>query len=196
MYKKIILLSICTVLALSAQAQRFKGGLHGGLLATQVDGDGHGGYKKAGLFVGAFTNLPFPEKKIQFQFELNYAQKGSAANPVYRMALHQVEPTALIGWDFWKKLHLEAGLGFNILAASKEFVSQTLIDPKLGSNFYLFHLEGIAGLGYRFNDRFGVSFRSSYSSPIGRANKKNNNRPSSSGYMYNNCLLFRVYYQF
>jgi len=100
MHKKIILLSICSLIALHIQAQGFKGGGHIGLLATQVDGDNHGGYKKAGLFAGLFTNYSFAEKKIQLQFELNYAQKGSRAMPAYRIKLHQVEPTFMFRWYF------------------------------------------------------------------------------------------------
>ena len=195
MRKKIILLSICSVLALSAQAQGFKGGLHLGLLATQVDGDEHGGYKKAGLFAGIFTNFAFPEKKIQLQFELNYAQKGSAANPFHRIVLHQVEPTVLAEWNFWKKFCLEGGLGFNIVPSAKRYVNQEDVTKYPGNKFYVFHLDGIAGLSYRINEHIGASFRFSYSTPIGTGPRERQGKLLE-GYMYNNCWLFRVYYQF
>lgn len=196
MRKKNIVLLIGCLLVVSAQAQRFKGGLHAGLLATQVDGDNHSGYKKAGLFIGAFTNLPFPEKKIQIQFELNYSQKGSSANPIYRIALHQVEPAVLFGWNFWKNFLLEAGLSFNVVASEKEYVNQSLVIHPDGSNFYRFNLEGVGGLGYRFNEHWGASFRYIYSiSPLGTTYKLKSGRPVE-GYMWNNCLLFRLYYQF
>jgi len=195
MRKKIILLLIYSVLVLLAQAQGFKGGLHLGLLATQVDGDEHSGYKKAGLFAGVFTNYSFHEKKTQLQFELNYAQKGSSANPFHRIVLHQVEPTVLVEWNFWKKLCLEGGLGFNIVPSAKRFANQVKVTTISGNKFYIFHLEGIAGLDYRINEHFGASFRFNYSTPIGTGSRERQ-RKQLEGYLYNNCLLFRAYYQF
>ena len=195
MYKKIILFSFCCLLAVSAQAQGFKGGVHIGLLATQVDGDNHAGYKKAGFFGGMFTNYALSNEKMQFQFELNYAQKGSSAQPVYKMKLHQVEPTVLFGWKFWNKFMLEAGLSCNILASAKEYASQVLVSPEYGSNFYRVHAAAIGGLAYRFYDHWGISFRASYSSPIGTMPRMRNGR-AVEGYIWSNCLLFRLYYQF
>ena len=69
MQKKIILLFIFSLLALNAHTQGFKGGLHAGLLATQVDGDNHAGYKKVGLFAGIYilrmqTNKGVITKKV------------------------------------------------------------------------------------------------------------------------------------
>lgn len=195
MRQKIILLFVCCFLTLYSQAQGFKGGLHAGLLATQVDGDNQIGYKKAGLFVGVFTNYPFAEQKMQLQFELNYAQKGSSAKPEYSIRLHQVEPTILFGWNFWNQFHLETGLSFNIVASAKEYVWQELVPSDVGSRFYIFNLEWVGGLAYRFNEHWGVSFRCIYSvSPIGKTNKWKNNK-AVEGYMRNNCLLFRIYYQ-
>ncbi|MCL2132351.1 MAG: outer membrane beta-barrel protein [Lentimicrobiaceae bacterium] len=196
MCKKIVIVFVGVLMALSAQAQGFKGGLHLGLLATQVDGDNHAGYKKVGLFAGAFTNYSFPEKKIQLQFELNYAQKGSHNKTIYHIKLHQVEPTLLLNWNFWDKFWLEPGLAFNILASAKEYANRNLVPEVLGSNFYRFHLDGVVGLGFRFHEHWSSSLRYSYSlSPIGRANKLGNGR-GISGNMFNNCLLFRLCYQF
>jgi len=196
MQKKIILLFGCCLLSLFAQAQGFKGGGHIGLLVTQVDGDGHGGYKKPGLFAGLFTNYSFANERMYLQFELNYAQKGSRAMPVYRISLHQVEPTALFRWNFWKdNLFLETGLSFNILASAKEYGIQGLIPPNMGSNFYKFNVDLVGGVGYRFHEHWGGSIRCSYSTPTGTTNKLKKGRPVE-GYMWNNCLLFRLFYQF
>ena len=192
MYKKTILFTFCFLLTVFAQAQGFKGGLHVGLLATQVDGDDHGGFHKLGFFGGVFTNFTLPNEKMQFQFELNYAQKGSAAKPKYKISLHQVEPTVLFGWKFWNKFMLEAGLSCNIVASAKEYVNQSLIaSDEGGSRFYRINADAIGGLSYRLNDHWGVSFRASYSMPIGRASVKTVEKN-----MFNNCLLFRLYYQF
>jgi hypothetical protein len=182
-------------------AQRFKAGAHTGLFATQVDGDNMSGYKKPGLFLGVFGNLPFPEKKIKLQMEINYAQKGSksiASAPFrYRISLHQIEVPALFGWNFWKEFSLEAGLSVNVIASAKEYVDNELVPPNSGgSSFNLFEIGGIAGLSYIFKEHFGLSFRMGYSlSPIGRS-AIGRDGDKLEKYMMNNTMLFRFYYQF
>ena len=132
------------------------------------------------------------------QFELNYAQKGSSAKPIYSIRLHQVEPTVLFGWNFWNQFQLEIGLSFNIVASAKEYVNQELVPSEVGSKFYLFNIEWIGGIGYRFHEHWGVGFRYIYSiSPIGTASRRNSGIGRGvEGYMFNNCLQFRLYYQF
>jgi hypothetical protein len=182
-------------------AQRFKAGVHTGLLATQVDGDDLGGYKKPGLFLGVFGNLPFPDKKIKLQMEINYAQKGSKTTSKdtyrYRIALHQVELPFIFGWDFWKEFSLEAGLSANVIASAKEYVDNELVPPNSGgSSFNLFEIGGIVGLNYTLKNHFGLSFRMGYSmSPIGRDAVGRDGRKLER-YMWNNAMLFRLYYQF
>ena len=199
--KAIFSVSIVLLICLSASAQRFKGGAHIGLLATQVDGDDWGGYKKPGLFVGVFGNLPFEEKRIKLQLEINYAQKGSrnpsSASFRYRIALHQVEVPLLFGWNFWKGLSLEVGPSFNLLASAKEFYDNEAVPPDAGgSKFYFFELGGIAGIDYLIKEHFGISFRMNYSlSPIGDGAVLRQGRKLGK-YLWNNAMLFRFYYQF
>lgn len=199
--KVLFCISICLSLFVSGQAQRIKGGAHIGLLATQVDGDEWSGYKKPGLFIGVFGNLPFEEKRIKLQLEINYAQKGSrnpsSASFRYRIALHQVEVPVLFGWNFWKGFSFEIGPSLNILASAKEYYDNEVVSPDAGgSKFYLFEAGGIAGLDYLFKDHFGVSFRMNYSlSPIGRGAISRNGKKMQK-YMFNNAMLFRFYYQF
>jgi hypothetical protein len=182
-------------------SQRFKGGFHIGLLATQVDRDEHDGYKKPGLFLGVFSNIPFREGKIKLQMELDYAQKGSrspATHPVlYRITLHQIEIPLLFGWNFWKEFTLELGLSPNIIASAKEYQNNVLVAPNSGgSKFYLFELGGIAGAGYLFKEHYNLFFRFNYSiSPVGRSVILREGNKLE-GWMYNNALLFGFGYQF
>ena len=179
-------------------AQRFKGGMHIGLLATQVDGDDFSGYKKPGLFLGAFANIPFEAKKIKLQLEIDYAQKGSkspgtSAYP-YKIALHQIEVPVIFGWNFWKELSVEVGLSPNIVAGAKEYVNNELVSN--GSKFYLFELGGIAGLSYMFKEHYALFFRFNYSiSPLGRSVILRDGDKLEK-YMFNNGLLFGFCYQF
>jgi hypothetical protein len=183
-------------------AQRFKGGIHAGLLATQVDGDDHHGYKKPGVFLGVFGNLPFPSKKIKLQMEINYAQKGSktpSSDAVrYKMALHQIEVPILFGWEFWKELAVEIGPSFDIIAAAKEYVDNVQVPGNSGgSKFNLIEVGGVVGLNYTFKGHFGLSFRLNYSlSPIGKSVVGRDGGRNFEKYMWNNALLFRFYYQF
>lgn len=199
--KIIFCITLLFSLCLSAQAQRFKGGAHIGLLATQVDGDEWGGYKKPGLFIGVFGNLPFEAKRTKLQLEINYAQKGSR-NPSrssfrYKIVSHQVEVPVLFGWNFWKGLSLEVGASLNVLASIKEYYNNEVVLPDAGgAKFYLFEAGGIAGLEYLIKEHYGISFRMNYSiSPIGENAISRNGRKLGK-YMFNNAMLFRFYYQF
>lgn len=68
---------ICTQLGF---AQRFSVGTLTGVNASQVSGDGYGGFDKAGLLIGLYSHTSFSEK-LDLQFEINYSQKGSRRNP-------------------------------------------------------------------------------------------------------------------
>ncbi len=199
--KKGICVIIICILINAGYAQRFKGGAQIGLLATQVDGDEFGGYKKPGLFLGAFANVPFLEGKIKLQLEIDYAQKGSrspsSSSYRYRIVLHQIEVPVLFGWNFWKGFILELGPSFNVIASAKEYYDNELVPPDAGgSKFYLFEVGGIAGINYLFKEHYGVSFRMNYSlSPIGKSAIQRSGR-TLERYMWTNAMLFSFYYQF
>ena len=57
-------------------AQNFKGGIIAGISTSQVSGDNLGGFNKAGLFLGAFTELPITTIS-NIKTEMNYIHKGS-----------------------------------------------------------------------------------------------------------------------
>ena len=169
---KVLILFLLVNTSLAGFSQKFKGGIHVGLLVTQVDGDEHSGYKKAGLFVGGFVNYPFEKVPLVLQLELNYAQKGSKNNAIqYKISTHQIEMPLLLMWNCWKGLHIDLG-------------------------FYFCDLGGIAGLHYAIKEKFIVGGRFNYSlSPIG-VNAIVRNAKKVQTYMWSNALLFYVAYQF
>jgi Outer membrane protein beta-barrel domain len=59
----------------NAQAE-FSGGLRGGLVTSQVSGDGLAGWNKFGGALGAFVQMSFRENQ-SITFELQYLNKGS-----------------------------------------------------------------------------------------------------------------------
>jgi hypothetical protein len=74
--KKILLFCLFTFFAFFSFSQNFKGGVIAGVSTSQVSGDALGGFHKAGLYLGVFTELPLsPISNIKM--EMNYIQKGS-----------------------------------------------------------------------------------------------------------------------
>src|SRR5690554_5506952 len=74
----VMLVFLCST---SIKAQNsFRAGASFGVIASQVAGDGYGGFDKAGLFGGPFVNI-YTSENWSWQMEINYAQKGSRKNP-------------------------------------------------------------------------------------------------------------------
>jgi hypothetical protein len=83
MNHRILTLIGCAFLAqisTSLFAQSFNAGALIGANASQVGGDGYSGFNKAGLIVGAYTDIDI-STTINLQLEINYSQKGSRHNP-------------------------------------------------------------------------------------------------------------------
>ncbi len=71
-----LLLCIFIFFTFFSFSQNFKGGVIAGVSTSQVSGDNLGGFNKAGLYLGVFTELPLsPISNIKM--EMNYIQKGS-----------------------------------------------------------------------------------------------------------------------
>ncbi len=71
-----LLLFLFTFFTFFSFSQNFKGGVIGGVSTSQVSGDNLGGFNKAGLYIGVFTELPI-SKISNIKLEMNYIQKGS-----------------------------------------------------------------------------------------------------------------------
>ena len=74
--KNKLLICLFTFFTFFSFSQNFKGGVIAGVSTSQVSGDALGGFHKAGLYLGVFTELPLsPISNIKM--EMNYIQKGS-----------------------------------------------------------------------------------------------------------------------
>ena len=95
---------LLVLINLGIQAQNFNAGLTLGIAATQVDGDGYGGFDKAGPIGGIWVSRNFHRNWFG-RMELRYTQKGSYAktstetSSFYRMRLHYFEVPLLTGED-------------------------------------------------------------------------------------------------
>ncbi|MGI6292599.1 MAG: porin family protein [Bacteroidales bacterium] len=205
MIKKISVLLLCSFsIIVSSYSQKFKGGLHLGILGTQVDGDFKGRYNKLGLFTGAFAAFPFHDETMSIQLEINYAQKGSKSQEKFpdgtlnksRISLHQIEMPVLYNYMFVKNLSAIAGLSFNLLVDKKVYGIYGDLDRNSEDDFKFkfFELGALAGLTYLIKEHYGLSFRYGYSlTPIGISH---DTRPRLIKGLRNNFLQFHFSYQF
>lgn len=72
----VAMLCISLFLCAAVGAQSFRGGLKGGITASEVSGDRSGGPNKLGWFASVFTDYPVSDFSF-WHLELMYIQKGS-----------------------------------------------------------------------------------------------------------------------
>lgn len=204
MKNKHLIITILLVVScvFSVQAQSFKGGLHLGLIASQVDGDNIGGYHKPGLFTGAFVYLPLKKDILNLQFEIDYAQKGSksqrkranATLDKFRIILHQIEIPILLNYCVTKQFFVGGGPSFNLLIHKKIYSPSNELVPIEKGDFRFFELGILLNASYVFKDHIVASFRFGYSlTPIGSDFYA---RKSILKGLRNNFLQFQLSYQF
>ncbi|HNX22280.1 MAG TPA: outer membrane beta-barrel protein [Bacteroidales bacterium] len=76
--KKILIVAFCLFFVFHLNAQKFVGGVVGGMNVTQIEGDEVNGYKKAGFNLGGMVMLPLDRKQRFFiTTELLFTQKGA-----------------------------------------------------------------------------------------------------------------------
>lgn len=128
MMKKIGLLLLFAAIPLLSISQNFKGGLLAGLATTQVDGDGLGGYHRAGAIGGVWVSLPI-NKTWALRTELKLIQKGSYERfkdaqggtlGYYSLRLNYVEMPFLVEYYRWENIIPYIGLSGGYLWHYKE----------------------------------------------------------------------------
>lgn len=154
-----------------ASAQRFEGGILGGLNASQVDGDAYTGYKKPGIVAGVYvqTNL---SRSVFAGMELKFAQKGSrhidslAVDPTqikYVMRLNYAELPVYIGIRTGEKVSFFFGPSFGYLISGKEYNDYGPFLPQDKHPFNAFDLEAMLGFRFQIGSRIYVDLRGAYS---------------------------------
>jgi hypothetical protein len=154
------------LMAVSTSAQTFEGGITAGLVASQVSGDQSAGYNKLGIYGGPYASFQIRER-MRFQMEITYIQKGSTQNPhedngyySYRSKLNYVEVPLMLRYLYTDAFDFELGIAYSVLISSYE----ELYDVELNERPFNTHNSSlIAGVYYRFNDRWSANFRTSNS---------------------------------
>jgi opacity protein-like surface antigen len=186
---KITFLSITVIFTTIIEAQRFQGGILGGINATQIDGDYWGGYHKGGLNFGAFvtTNL---KDKWGGLMEIKYSAKGSSnASPVelQMVSLRYIDIPVLATYQIKNKLQVQGGLSFNYL------FNQMLFDGdwyKSDRKYNKIESAIAAGIEYKVLQNVGLNLRYCYSfTPV----LSKYSTSSNEGSWFNNVLSFSVY---
>lgn len=195
--KRFIVLSILLFSFSTIFSQTFGGGFLAGLSASQLDGDNWGGYHKAGVTFGAYTNVIL-NQFVDAQLEVRYVQKGSNSNSkdnelFYLSKLNYVEIPLFLKYNFGDKFSANIGLAAGYLQKAtedKDGIGDQPADPA----FNQFEFSGLAGIEYRFYKNFYFNVRFSYSLLPVRAHPGDQTFYLNQG-QYNNILTFAVYYQ-
>lgn len=150
-------------------AQRFDGGIIGGISASQIEGDGLADYDKLGFFVGAFVRTKFSET-TGASSGIHYIGKGSKndIDPLNgdlnnkRIHLDYIEVPFLFNFYIKDIAMLEAGVQGGVLLRSTMKIDGYTVPPET-YNYNSFDFTGCLGAHYLMNDRLSFNIRLSYS---------------------------------
>lgn len=167
MKTKIILIFVFLSSALLVNAQYFNAGIKAGVVGSQVDGDGFGGYDKLGLDAGLFVNYQL-SMRTALQFEMEYIQKGSSHSPnvekgdysQYKMRVNYLQLPVLFQYKLAQNFSVETGPAFGLLLSNYEERDQWEIES---NPFRKFALSWIVGVNYKISENWNANFRYDYS---------------------------------
>lgn len=163
------LLLLCLV-PLASVCRDFNGGILAGLTATQVDGDGHGGYDKLGIVAGIWVGRSINDN-LSVMGELRYIQKGSYSREVsngilygfYRMQLHYSEIPVYVRYQFRPRTYASAGLSMGYLWKAREENELGSLPEERIAMFRKLEPAARVGIEYGFTPRWSAVAFFSYS---------------------------------
>lgn len=201
--KKFVVLILLSFLPIFVFSQNFNGGVLAGMSATQFDGDGYGGYHRAGIIGGVWVDYGFTQM-ITVRTELKFIQKGSyhrftdgAGNTTdyYSLRLNYVEMPYLLEYHFRDDFIPFAGLSLGYLWKAKESDASGSFPDDDIAMFSKVEFAGTAGVEYIVNENFSFCVAMSYSILPARPHKGLITYRLNQG-QYNNVLQFYVRYHF
>lgn len=159
-----------SLLGLKSQAQSFDGGLTGGVVASQINGDGYGGFHQIGWTAGVFGRIP-SGRWSSWQLEMKYSLYGAHSDiketPEMNIRLHYIEMPVMFRYNLG---------GININGRHMDFITAEIGlsgDFLIKSNqeagydggfdnpsWAFFSVTGNIGLQFDINDRWGINIRS------------------------------------
>lgn len=166
--KKLTLAIFLLLIGMGSFAQRFEGGLAGGLNFTQLDGDLLSGYNKLGLHGGSWVKYPFNDK-WSGGLEFLYTQKGASRSineeniastrTFDRFRLNYFEVPLFAAYTY-KKFSFQAGItgGYLLSAKIEDFTGKRDYKKFLKP----FETGTLIGLAYPINKNIHVQLRYHY----------------------------------
>ncbi len=168
---KFIILSTIILFGISIQskAQHFNAGFVAGMAATQVDGDSHAGYNKAGPIGGVWVGRRI-STTLYWRMEFRFIQKGSYAKDkqegstsFYRMRLNYFEIPLFLGYRLRNGFNPIAGISGGYLIKAREMTEMGDFAPEDIKKFRNFEFAGHIGLEYNRSERWAFYLIYSYS---------------------------------
>lgn len=196
-----IILFLVVLFSLPLSAQRFGGGIYAGLSASQIHGDGLGGYDLPGINAGVYTAARFWDRAA-LQMEIAFIQKGareknSDSSRFYKARLNYIEIPLLFQY-YWGDFALEIGPALDILVSARE--EQQGFTYRSNPPYRKLNLSAIAGINWYFSEKTYISLRTNNSlTPIREGNAVGNSPQSFGfgGYGQRNIVLsFALVWQF
>ncbi|MBL4708265.1 MAG: PorT family protein [Flavobacteriales bacterium] len=199
---RLVLLFTFVSLFIPGFSQEFRVGVLAGVNASQVSGDGYGGFDKAGILVGLYSNAHLSEK-FDLQFEIYYSEKGSRRNPktsdgdtdFFLLRMNYIEVPLMLRYHK-KRFTYESGFYFSQLISDylEDENGKGQIDPNL-NQFKDRDLGFLVGVNYNFTEHLIMNWRLNSSIIPFRDHDSGGRFQFKSG-MYHHYLSFTLRYEF
>lgn len=153
-----------------SNAQRFDGGLLGGITASQVDGDFTTGYHKPGVQFGGFVQTSL-SRRVFASMELKYIQKGSRKSPgpndvsqeKYIMRLGYIDLPVFLGIRTAERISFVFGASLGVLMHQGEWDNYGKIPTIEERPFNSIDIQAFGGLRVELTNRIHADLRLAYS---------------------------------
>jgi len=173
MKKRLFVICLGSLLfVLPMHAQKFQGGVSGGLNAARIDGDSHELYGKLGLNAGAFVAREIMPSMLFWQLELKYTSRGKynivRDNQGYVIGtdlidLRYIEMPVSLHYFVIENLQVELGLSPDVLIKEYYADENGPIPVDEANDLRRFGITAFAGVNYFVIESLAFGLRFNYS---------------------------------
>jgi hypothetical protein len=165
MMKRFLLVCLVLMSSLFALSQRnFKGGILAGPVASQMSGDGLGGWDKVGFSAGAWVSMPLSEK-MALNLSMKYITKGSRTKRdtlnfnTFAYHLNYIDVPVLFSYRvLGRKTSLDVNVGPYFGVLLKQKIVSNGYDYEINPAFKSFDFGASGGITWWMGERFFFDF--------------------------------------